>query len=236
MRWAIGYVAALALLVMVVLTAVVLPSFFMPVFSWWYGSAGTAEALGMTHEDLMGVTEQLLAYMRGRADTMQGITAYAQGFRVYGENFFTAREIYHMADVRMLFGIVFMVRTVAFWLFIALVLVLVLMREEVLRVLSRCCREVCAGFLILAGITAIVISLDFGRAWDIFHYIFFFFDADSLWRLTSGRDLMIDMVPLGFFLRLSIIVGVLLVVKCGVIIGASSWYLWYTKRDRRVMV
>jgi len=225
MRWVMGYVAALCVLVLVISQSVIIPTFFMPFFNWHYNRTGIPESLGMTHDDLMDVTAELLAYMRGRRDSLEGITAHAEGFRVYGENFFTQREIDHMIDVRMLYDILFIVRNVAFFLLVALILGMILLKHKPLFLLSRCCREVMTGFLILTIIMAILISIDFERSWDLFHYVFFFFDYEMLWRLTPYRDLMINMVPLNFFLNISIFIGALLAVAAAAIIVASTVYL-----------
>ncbi|MCL2217420.1 MAG: TIGR01906 family membrane protein [Defluviitaleaceae bacterium] len=236
MRWVMGYAAALCVLVLIVSQSVIIPTFFMPFFRWHYNRPSVSrpgmlgymtipESLGMAHGDLMDVTAELLDYMRGRRVSLEGITAHAEGFRVYGENFFTQREIYHMYDVLMLYNILFIVRNVAFFLLIALILAKILLKYDPLFLLARCSREIMAGFLALTLIMTVLISIDFERSWDLFHYIFFFFDYDRLWRLTPYTDLMINMVPLRFFLNISIFVGGLIFVASAVIITVSTIYL-----------
>ena len=241
MRWVMGYAAAVCVLVLIISQSVIIPTFFMPFFNWHYNRASVSrpmiqgymtipESLGMTHDDLMDVTVELLDYMRGRRDTLHGITARAEGFRVYGENFFTQREIYHMYDVRMLYDILFVVRNVSFFLLAALILGMILLKYNPLFLLARCGREIMAGFLALTLIMAILISIDFERSWDLFHYIFFFFDYESLWRLTPYRDLMINMVPLHFFLNISIFLGGLITIFSAIVITAGTIYLRQQKK------
>jgi len=240
-----GYAAALCVLVVVVSQSVIIPSFFTPFFRWHYTRVDPhtgmdiAETIGISHDDLMHVTTELLAYMRGRRDTMDGITAVVRGrdhraSRVYGQNFFTVVEIRHMVDVRVLYEQLFMARNVSIFLLIALILGLVLMKEKPQYILSRCCREVLAGFLILVVIMAGIIAIDFNRSWDIFHYIFFRGDAANYWRLTPFVDLMINMYPLQFFLNISIFVAVLIFLFSAVIIVAGTLYLRYVEHLPRV--
>jgi integral membrane protein (TIGR01906 family) len=240
MRWVLGYTAALCVLVLIISQSVIIPTFFMPFFRWHYTQVNeqtgmdTAQTLGITHEDLMRVTDELLDYMRGRRDTLHGITAEVNGrdaraSRVYGENFFSPTEIRHMYDVRILYDRLFIARNVSFFLLIALVLGMFLMKENPLFLLSRCTREVLVGFLALAVILTGIIAINFERSWDIFHYIFFRGDAANYWRLTPFVDLMINMYPLHFFLNISIFVGVLILVFSATIIVGGTFYIRYTK-------
>jgi len=223
-----GYLAALCVMVLIVSQSVIIPTFFMPFFRWHYNRADArtgldiAETIGISHEDLMYVTVELLDYMRGRRDTLEGITADAPGRRVYGQNFFTDLEIRHMIDVRVLYDRLFIVRNVAFFLLVALILGLILMKDKPLYVLSKCSREVVAGFLVITVISTGVIAIDFDRSWTIFHLIFF---DNDYWLLTPFVDLMINMVPLHFFLNISIFIGGLIAFASIVIIVASTLYL-----------
>ena len=234
MRWVMGYAAALCVLVLVVSQSVIIPTFFMPFFRWHYHrvDANTgldiAQTIGMSQEDLMYVTVELLDYMRGRRDTLEGITADVPGRRVYGENFFTDLEIRHMIDVRVLYDRLFIIRNVAFFLLAALVLAMVYLKYKPAFLLARCSREIMAGFLIITIIMAGIISINFNRSWDIFHYIFF---DNDYWRLTPFVDLMINMVPLHFFLFISIFVGGLICVMSAFIIGGSTVYLRLNNKE-----
>jgi len=232
MRWVLGYVSALCILVLVVSQSVIIPTFFMPFFRRHYAADNTAQTLGMTPDDLMIVTSELLSYMRGRRDSLHGITAQVNGrdavaSRNFGEDFFTTREIRHMLDVRILYDQLFIARSVAFFLLIATVLGMILLRENPLFLLARCSREILAGFLSLMIILAGIIAVDFGRAWDIFHYIFFRGDAANYWRLAPFNDLMINMFPLHFFLNISIFVAVLIILFAAGIIILATYYLRY---------
>ena len=234
-----GYTAALCVLVLIVSQSVIIPTFFMPFFRWHYNRVDAngldiAEEIGISHDDLMRVTHELLDYMRGRRDSLEGITAEVAGrneraSRVYGENFFSATEIRHMMDVRILYDQLFIVRNVAFFLLIALMLGMILIKERPLFLLSRCSREVLVGFLALMLIMAGVIAIDFDRSWDIFHYIFFRGEAANYWRLTPFVDLMINMFPLRFFINISIFVAGLITIFSAAVVACATFYL---RQDR----
>jgi len=201
-----------------------MPTFFVPFFNRHYARNEIAESIGMSREDLSRVTAELLRYMRGRRESLEEISAVAIG-RDAHENFFSQREIKHMFDVRELYKKLFAARAVAFFLLIALVFAMILAEENPLRLLARCSREVLAGFLGVAAIVAIFIAVDFERAWDVFHYVFFRGDAENLWRLTPFSDLMINMFPLEFFLGIAIFFASLVIFFSAAIIAAASFYL-----------
>jgi integral membrane protein (TIGR01906 family) len=205
----------------------------MPFFRWHYNRAETAAEIGIDNADLMRVTAELLDYMRGRRDSLEGITAEVAGrdaraSRYYGQNFFSATEIRHMLDVRVLYDWLFIVRNVTFFAFVAMYLGMALMRARPLYLVFRCAREVLVGFFALMVLTAGVIAIDFERSWDIFHYIFFRGDAANYWRLTPFVDLMINMFPLQFFLNISIFVAALITVFSGIVIACATLYIKYS--------
>ncbi|MCL1878570.1 MAG: TIGR01906 family membrane protein [Defluviitaleaceae bacterium] len=236
MKWVMGYSAALCVLALIISQSIIIPTFFTPFFRWHYNRAETAAEIGIDPDDLMHVTVELLAYMRGRRDSLHGITAEVHGHterasRTYGDNFFTDREITHMYDVRELYDILFMARNIALFSLIALIFAMIYFRENPLLLISRCSREVLVGFFILMLAVAGISALNFTRAWDIFHYIFFFHDADQTWRLTRFVDLMINMFPLEFFISISIFVAVLITIFSTLVVTFASVYLH--KRNKK---
>ncbi|MCL1845712.1 MAG: TIGR01906 family membrane protein [Defluviitaleaceae bacterium] len=231
MKWIMGYAAALCVLVLIISQSIIIPTFFTPFFRWHFNRAEVAAEIGIRDDDLMHVTHELLAYMRGRRDSLHGITAEVQGphergNRIYGQNFFTDREITHMYDVRELYDLLFMTRNISLFSLIALIFAMIYFRHKPLELLSRCSREVLVGFFILMLAVAGISAIDFSRAWDIFHYIFFFRDADQTWRLTRFVDLMINMFPLEFFISISIFIAALITIFSALICTFSSVYLY----------
>lgn len=218
MRWVLGYVAALCVLVLIVCQSIAIPTFLQAFYSHEYDKYSVPETISTEKDELMTVTGQLLDYMHGkRADLI--IPAVVDGQQ---RDFFNEKEIAHMADVRALFDIGFRVRNVAFWLLLLVVLALFFINARVLFVLSRCCREVLAAFLLLAVILVVFIALDFDRAFNIFHMLFF---SNDLWQLNPATDLLINIVPLGFFMDIAVFIGSLIASLSLAIIAASTVYL-----------
>jgi len=214
-----GYITAICLLVLIVCQAIIIPTFFLPFFRQQYASQEIAEYIGMSDEELMYVTVELLDYMRGRRDDLDGIRATVNGVEV---EFFSERDKIHMVDVRVLYDRLFVVRNVAFFGFIGMILLMAITKTKVLHFLARCSREVMAGFFLLAGIMAGIIAIDFDRAFEIFHLIFF---DNDYWILFPPRDRLVMMVPLQFFINISIFIGILMAAVPIIIIIAATIYL-----------
>ena len=219
MRYVMGYLAALCLLVLIVCQSIIFPTFFMPFFRQQYASQEIAEYIGMSDEELIYVTIELLDYMRARRDNLDGIRATIDGVE---QEFFSERDKAHMIDVRVLYDRLFVVRNVAFWALLALIGLMAITKSPIRYLLARCSREVMAGFLMLSAITAAIIAIDFSRAFEVFHLIFF---DNDLWILFPPRDRLVMMVPIQFFINISIFIGSLLAAAPLIIIVLATIYL-----------
>lgn len=219
MRHIMGYITALCLLVLIVCQSIIFPTFFMPFFRQQYASQEIADYIGMSDEELMYVTVELLDYMRARRDDLDGIRATVNGVE---QEFFSERDKIHMVDVRVLYDRLFIVRNVAFFGFVGMVLLMAITKSPVMHLLARCSREVMAGFILLSGLLAGVIAFDFERAFEVFHLIFF---DNDYWILFPPRDRLVMMVPIEFFINISIFIGVLVASLPVIIIIAATIYL-----------
>jgi len=219
MRWVLGCGVAICLLLVILSQSIIFPTFFMPFFTWQYNRLEVAETIDIEKDELMRVTGELLDYMRGRRESLEDIYAIVAGEE---RRFFSDIEIRHMIDVLDLYNIAFMIRNIAFFAMVGLVLGMVLLKYRVLYVLSHCCRGVLAGFLALTAILVLIIALDFNHAFNIFHEMFF---SNDYWILDPRVDLLINMVPLGFFIHISIFIAGLLLISCASVITAASLYL-----------
>jgi integral membrane protein (TIGR01906 family) len=192
----------------------------MPFFNWHYERRDIPQVIGIELDELMAVTTELLDYMRGRRDDLVIYADFSDGSR---REFFTDHtELIHMVDVLELYNMGFMIRNVSFWLLIFLFLAMLLLKYPALEVLARCCREVITGFLILTALLVIIIAIDFGRAFEVFHLMFF---NNDYWVLNPAQSLLLNMVPQIFFVEISIFVGSLFLAFSAAIIIASTLYL-----------
>lgn len=123
-----------------------------------------------------------------------GVLCYEDTVYGTGRQVFNQREIAHMVDVAALFDLLRRV----LWALAALALGLALTAQW-LGGGAAWGRALTVGTLVwiaLAGALALVCALDFSRAFIAFHHLFF---TNDLWLMDPHTDLMIRLLPEGFF-------------------------------------
>ena len=148
--------------------------------------------MNMEMEDLMHVTREMMAYLRGNRDQLSVETT------VSGQamDFFNEQDRLHMFDVKNLFLGGLQLRNI--WLGLATVLIgiLVIRKAEIRKLIPRAYSIAFLVFLGIVGFLAAAFSIDFFACFTIFHEIFF---TNDLWLFDPRTDYMIRMLPSGFF-------------------------------------
>lgn len=156
--------------------------------------------LDMEMDDVMYVTEEMMAYLRGDRDRLSVITV------VDGEkqDFFNEQNRFHMWEVQKLFigGLNLRKMAVSVMAIGIFLLVFCLKRQEALTykninlILCKGYQRVTAILAVLiVGILATVI-IDFDAAFTVFHKLFF---DNEFWLFDPAKDYMIRMLPQGLF-------------------------------------
>lgn len=178
----------------------------------------------MTMDDLLTVTEEMMAYLRGDREDLHVFTTMGGEYR----EFFNAREIAHMEDVRGLFLAAIAIRRAAVGIIVLCLAFLILTKARLRAVLPR---AVCLGMglVFLAGaVLGGIIASDFNKYFVIFHHIFF---DNDLWILNPATDMLINIVPEPFFMdtafRILAIFGGLVAIVFGLCL-----FLWRKERQK----
>lgn len=166
-----------------------------------YEKYEVTKSLQMKMDDVMDVTEKMMDYLIGRRAELSVQTT------VNGEvrDFFNEQDRLHMADVKNLFlgGL-----TLRWWLlgiFVLLILLLIFpLKADWKRILSKAYFISLGIFLVLTIILGCLFASDFTKYFTIFHEIFF---TNDLWLFDPTTDLMIRMLPEGFFYDMVIRIG-----------------------------
>lgn len=145
------------------------------------------------------VAEEVVAFLDGRIDTLPT---------------FNARENAHMADVQLIFRWVKAVCALALPCAVGLWLG---RRRGSLRVYWITVAAVAA---VAAGI-ALWAAVDFDSLFIAFHHLLF---TNDLWLLDPRTDLMIRLMPTGFFVDYAVRIGVLFGALAVVSAGAAALY------------
>ena len=161
----------------------------------------------------------MMTYLRGnRADLVVDTV-------VNGEEreFFNDREKAHMVDVQNLFIGGLWMRRIALLIFALAVVAMIKMKVDWKRLLPK---SFLIGLGAFVGITAgagLLFMSDFNKYFTMFHEIFF---DNDLWLLDPGTDLLIRMLPEGFFMDMVVRIGIifLILLLLGVVISIIA--LW----------
>lgn len=186
-------------------------------FDWYekeYKKYGVLDDLEMKMEDVMEVTHEMMAYLRGNRDNLEVDTI------VDGEEreFFNDREKAHMVDVQKLFLGGLNVRRGSVMILITALIVLLFVKGEWKKILPQSVLIGAGIFIGLVTILGALVATDFNQYFMIFHEIFF---NNDLWLLDPKTDLMIRMLPEGFFFDIVIRIGLCFIVSLITLLGIS---------------
>lgn len=227
MKWLhrlLGILCAFALLTALLITSVEAVAYWTPgYYEKEYEKYGVLDDVHMEMDDLLAVTHEMMAYLRGgRADLRVPTVVDGQP-----REFFNDREIAHMEDVRGLFLAAIALRRICLAVILACVALLFALKADVKQVLPR---MLCAGTGLFFGLLAVlagIISTDFTKYFIVFHKIFF---HNDLWMLDPSTDLLINIVPEPFFVDTAARIAVTYGVAVAVVFAACVAWLQYLKK------
>lgn len=218
-------VAAMFLLI----AAVLITSFQIAIYGdpdykfyrYEYVKHEVAKDLQMEMTDIMDVTEKMMAYLIGDREELS-VTTMVNGEE---RDFFNEQDRLHMADVKDLFLGGLKLR----WIFLTgavlLLALLVILKGDWKHVIPKSYFISLGIFGGLAVILGVLFASDFTKYFTIFHEIFF---TNDLWLFDPETDLMIRMLPEGFFYDMVIRIGM-------VFLGSLLVIYWGFQLWRRIV-
>jgi integral membrane protein (TIGR01906 family) len=189
----------------VLLTSLQLIAFQPAYYERQFSRYQIEEATGMEQEDLLYTISHVIDYLAGKRDDLVVIS------RVRGEEreIFGDREKHHMEDVRLLFARGILLRNMALLLFAAgLATVAAGGRDKTIRI-SRAFAWSAWFPLGLGAIGSLLVASNFSYWFVVFHELLF---DNDLWLLDPSREILIQMLPEGFFADTALLTAVLTVL------------------------
>lgn len=224
-RWLLGLLCGFSLMLVLLITSIEAVVYWTPgYFEKEYTKYQVAAEVSMEMEDLLDVTYEMMAFLRGQREDLH-VTTVVDG---QSREFFNQREIAHMEDVRDLFIAAIMLRRICLSVIVAAVVALALQKKRAIRILPR---AICLGtgiFFGLAGILAGIIATDFSRYFVIFHHIFF---SNDLWILDPATDLLINIVPEPFFMDTAVRIAFVFGLSAVAVFGLCL--LWLNRQKSK---
>lgn len=191
-----------------------------------YKKYQVADSLNMTMDNIMDVTDQMMAYLIGNKAELSVITD------VDGEtqDFFNEQDRFHMGEVKNLFLGGLKIRNI---MLVAVLLILILLaarKADLIKLLPR-------AYFVTLGITGVItvvlgglFASDFDKYFRIFHEIFF--DNDQ-WMFDPATDYMIRMLPEGFFYDFVFRIGGFFVGSLAALGVVSAVCIFREKRKKK---
>lgn len=210
-----GIAAAFCIMIVLFVTSIQAVVYWTPgYFEKEYTKYQVLDSLPpMTMDDLLGVTHEMMDYLKGGRDNLHVMTTMGG----QQQEFFNEREIAHMEDVRTLFLKTMSLRRICLALTVALLLLMAATKARMGKVLPS---SLCIGTGLFFGVVTVlslIISTDFNKYFIMFHHMFF---NNDLWILDPATDMLINIVPEGFFMdtaaRIAALFGGLSLILFGI--------------------
>ena len=185
------------------------------------------EASGIPESELLRANGQIHDYLVNERSGALSITVLDEtGDAV---PLFNVEETAHMADVRDLVGVLFMVQALAIGALISLaVIMLVMWPPRALAAASLSGSVLTATILALASLISV---MGFDAAWSQFHVIAF---ANDFWKLDPDTDHLIQMFPEAFWFDITMLIGAATMLEAVIVSAASVAYLLLSRPSREM--
>ena len=205
LQWAAGILLSFSVIAILLISSFEIAMYAdFSVYQREYEKYDVLDDLDMKMEDVMYVTEEMMAYLRGDRDTLSVITT-VEGQE---QDFFNEQDRFHMGEVRDLFIGGLNIRTGAVVTALICLAFLIASKACLKKILAR-------SYQIALGITGAAVIfigaaalIDFNAVFVQFHHIFF---DNDLWLFDPAEDYMIRMMPEGLFADMVLRIGLLFV-------------------------
>lgn len=202
-QWAAGIILAFSVIIILLISSFETAMYSdFGVYEREYEKYDVLDDLGMTMEDTMHVTREMMAYLRGDRDVLS-VETTVEGRQ---QDFFNEQDRFHMAEVRDLFIGGLDLRLGACAAAVLCIIILIFLRADWRKIVPRSYWIVLAVIGVLLAVFAAAAVIDFNAVFVGFHHIFF---DNDLWLFDPAEDYMIRMLPEGLFADMVVRIGVL---------------------------
>lgn len=202
-QWAAGIILAFSVIIILLISSFETAMYLdFGVYEREYEKYDVLDDLGMTMEDTMHVTREMMAYLRGDRDVLS-VETTVEGRQ---QDFFNEQDRFHMAEVRDLFIGGLDLRLGACATAVLCIIILIFLRADWRKIVPRSYWIVLAVIGVLLAVFAAAAVIDFNAVFVGFHHIFF---DNDLWLFDPAEDYMIRMLPEGLFADMVVRIGVL---------------------------
>lgn len=225
-HWLPGFLFAVSLLVILLISSFEVAMYAdFGFYQEEYEKYGVLADLDMTMEDVMHVTREMMAYLRGNRENLS-VTTTVEGRE---QDFFNGQDRFHMGEVRGLFLGGLKLRLGAIVVAVASLAALFLLKVDVLRILSRAYQVTVGVLAVFLAVLGIAVARNFNAVFTLFHEIFF---DNDLWMFDPAEDYMIRMLPEGLFFDFVLRIGGLFAAGLILVLALLCGLQWRARKGR----
>lgn len=214
-QWAAGIILSFSIIAILLISSFEIAMYAdFGVYEKEYEKYDVLSDLDMEMDDVMYVTEEMMAYLRGNRETLSVVTT-VEGRE---QDFFNEQDRFHMGEVRELFIGGLNIRMGAAAVSLLCLVFLFVSKARLKKILAR-------SYQIALGVTGAAVlfigiasAVDFNAVFVKFHHIFF---DNDLWLFDPAEDYMIRMLPEGLFADMVLRIGILFVAGLVILLIAS---------------
>ncbi len=230
LHYLLGCLAGISMIVVLLITSFEIGAYSD--YAWYekeYEKYQVLDDLEMEMPEVMDVTREMMAYLRGNRDNLVVHTI------VDGEEreFFNDLEKIHMVDVKNLFIGGMWMRRGAVGILLVAIVVLLWIKADWKRILPSSFLIATGGFAVVTTGAGVLFLSDFNKYFTLFHEIFF---DNDLWILDPDTDLLIRMLPEGFFLDMVVRIGSTFLILLVVLLIISVIVLVWQKNKKNFVL
>lgn len=226
LHYLFGIIASLAIIVVLLVTSFEFAAYSN--FGWYekeYIKYDVLSDLEMEMEDVMYVTEEMMDYLHGNREDLV-VDTVVNGVE---REFFNDREKMHMVDVLKMFQWGLSVRKMSAVIAIAALGLFAMTKGSWKKMIPVSFMIGSGTFIGVVAIIGGVFASNFNKYFIMFHHMFF---DNDLWLLDPATDLMIRMLPEGFFFDMVIRIVATFLIAMAIFFG-SSFAMW--KRNKKCL-
>ena len=214
--WIGGVVFSLCLIFVVLITAFEIAAYSdYGFYEKEYEKYQVLSDVHMEMKDVMYVTREMMSFLKGDRENLIVDTVVDGQQR----EFFNEREIAHMDDVRELFVAGMDMRSGALVIMLVIVLIAAFAKMDFRKILPKSYQYTSIGFAVLTGGVALLFATNFTKYFTIFHEMFF---SNDLWLLDPDTDLLINILPEGFFVDMAARIVIIFVAILLILFAAAT--------------
>ncbi len=203
LQWIFGVAASLAAVLILLITSFQAAMYLdFDVYRKEYEKYEVLDDLEMEMDDVMYVTHEMMAYLKGDRPRLSVVTT-VEGVE---QDFFNEQDRFHMDEVQGLFLGGLAIRRMAAVVLAVSLLILLAWKADLKKILAGSYQVTVGISGVLILLLGIGISRNFNAVFTKFHEIFF---DNDLWLFDPAEDYMIRMLPEGLFFDMVIRIGAL---------------------------